>query len=140
MENKYQFSLGLVNTKLVKLFDKYHSISKLPSTVTELCKQSRAFKASFTNCLEYDIAIIEARSQNLDDHEISLIQKAFVSLMNQDHSQLAGIALYVEEILGFRSTSLEGKENALIEFVKAKDFLAKSTTFFYNLLSSRCQD
>ena len=81
---------------------------------------SPIFKEHLQKILQHDLEVIKNRSQDLDDHEISLMQKAFVTLMDEgDH--VAGIELYVEEIVGLKMVEEKQKLKTLKSSVKTKD-------------------
>ena len=59
-------------------------------------------KRMFWNCLTYDLNIINRRSPNLADFEITAAQKAFSALMGNEKDGVAAVEIYVEEILGLK--------------------------------------
>ena len=58
--------------------------------------------------------MINARSPNLDDHEITIVQKAFATFMGDEETLHAAIEIYVEEILGL-GLSREKNKALMIE-------------------------
>lgn len=111
--------------RLLEILSYYRPIESLHSTVEEMCTSS-VFKEHFQKILQHDLGTIKRRSQDLDDHEISLAQKAFVILMDEgDH--IAGIELYVDEIIGLRAAGDEDKMQILKSSVMTKDLIVKST-------------
>ncbi len=111
--------------RLLEILSYYRPIEILHSTVKELCTSS-VFKGHFQKVLQHDLDVIKLRSQNLEDHEISLMQKAFVRLMDEgDH--IAGIELYVDEIIGLKVMEDKDKLHILRSSVKTKDVTMKST-------------
>ena len=111
--------------KLLDLLSYYRPIEVLHSTVEEMCHNS-AFKTHFQKVLQHDLKAIKRRSQDLDDHEVSLTQKAFVVLMEEgDH--IAGIEIYVEEIIGLKVVEEKEKLQTLKLSVKTKGTMLKST-------------
>lgn len=111
--------------RLLNMLSYYRPIEILHSTVEEMCTSS-VFNEHFQKILQHDLRTIKRRSQDLDDHEISLAQKAFVILMDEgDH--IAGIEIYVEEIIGLRDADDEDRMQILKSSVKTKDLIVMST-------------
>ena len=86
---------------------------------------SDVFKGHFQKVLQHDLEVLQQRSQDLDDHEISLMQKAFVVLM-EDGDHIAGIELYVEEIVGLKMVENTDKLQILKSSAKTRDLLVDS--------------
>lgn len=111
--------------RLLEILNYYRPIEILHSTVEEMCASS-VFKEHFQKILQHDLETIKRRSQDVDDHEISLAQKAFVILMDEgDH--IAGIELYVEDIIGLKAVEDRDKIQILKSAAKTKDVIREST-------------
>ena len=87
-----------MRTTLLGLVEHYRDqteYSPLLSGMFNTTEQSNMFWVS----LDHDIQLISRRSQNLEDHEINLTQKAFKLLHSADKF-IPAANLYVELILG----------------------------------------
>lgn len=58
--------------------------------------------------------MINARSQDFEDHEITITQKAFTTFMESTETLHAAIEIFVEELLGL-GLSREKNKNLMIE-------------------------
>ena len=118
--------------RLLEVLNHYRPIELLNSTVAETC-ESPIFKGHLQKILQHDLQVIKQRSQDLNDHEISLTQKAFVILMDEgDH--IAGIEIYVEEIVGLRIVEDKERLRTLRSSVKTKEEMIKSMRLSMNFL------
>ena len=111
--------------KLLEILSYYRPIEVLHSTVREMF-ESIAFKEHFNRILQHDLQVLRRRSQDLDDHEISLTQKAFVIMMEEE-GQIPGVEIYVEEIIGLKVVEDKDKLQILKSSVKTRDLMVKST-------------
>ena len=125
--------------KLLEILGYYRPIDVLHPTVRKMC-ESIAFREHFKKGLQHDLAVLKSRSQDLEDHEISLTQKAFVELMEEEEEdKISGIEIYVEEIIGLKMVEDKDKLQTLKSLVKTKDLLVKSTWHWWlciNFVSS----
>lgn len=81
--------------------------------------------------LKYTVHALRARSWNLDDHEISISQKALIAL--HSHEELAGAAnVYLGEILGLGNADISNRW--IVEGIRARTSAFSSLTFL-NLLT-----
>ncbi len=111
-------------SKLLEILNYYRPIEVLHSTVQDMCN-SDVFKKHFQKVLQHDLEVLQQRSQELNDHEISSMQKAFVVLM-EDGDHIAGIELYVEEIVGLKMVEDTDKLQILKSSAKTRDLLMDS--------------
>ena len=96
------------------ILDQYSGITAMHPLVAQLDEDT--FR-NFALMFDHDIDVINVRSQDLDDHEITAAQKACSLMARSGHSNGA-LQLYVEEILGFRY--LEPAEGMLDKLAKAR--------------------
>ena len=102
------------------IVNSYRSIEILHPIVTSLY-ESPELKQMFWDTLKHDLHVIHQRSQNLADSEITVIQKAFKHLMDNEEDEIPAVELYVEEILGLRFVSDTEKLQTVASAVEAKD-------------------
>ena len=91
-------SISPAQANLLGLFEHYcdqTEYNPLLSRVFNTTELSNMFWVS----LDHDIQLISQRSQNLEDHEISLTQKAF-KLLHSEDKFVPAANIYVELILG----------------------------------------
>lgn len=82
--------------------------------------RSTEFHKIFWNSLEHDLFVVRQRSQDLAEHEITIIQKALVLLMNNSEDQISAANLYADEILGVVYLPATAKSDALETAVRAR--------------------
>lgn len=87
-----------------KLLQEYRSIEILHPLLQKLFESS-AQKALFASIAQQDYDKLMARSQDLADHQINAYEKAFCLLMEKEDDRVGGLEIYVEKVLGIRSTS-----------------------------------
>lgn len=84
-----------------EMVNRYSKIKTLHPVVSHIC-QSPQNQSVLRKSLQHDLSLIRGRSSRLDDHEISITQKAYMLLMRRPEDRLGGIELYVQEIIGLR--------------------------------------
>lgn len=84
-----------------EMVTKYSKIKTLHPVVSNIC-QSHRNQSVLRKSLQHDLSLIRGRSSRLEDHEISIAQKAYMLLMRRPEDRLGGIELYVQEIIGLR--------------------------------------
>lgn len=84
-----------------EMVTKYSKIKTLHPVVSQICQSPRN-QDVLRKSLQHDLSLIRGRSSRLDDHEISIAQKAYMLLMRRPEDRLGGIELYVQEIIGLR--------------------------------------
>lgn len=84
-----------------EMVTKYSKIKTLHPVVSRICEFPRN-QDVLRKSLQHDLSLIRGRSSRLDDHEISIAQKAYMLLMRRPEDRLGGIELYVQEIIGLR--------------------------------------
>lgn len=82
-----------------EMVTKYSKIKTLHPIVSRICESPRN-QDVLRKSLQHDLSLIRGRSSRLDDHEISIAQKAYMLLMRHPEDRLGGIELYVQEIIG----------------------------------------
>ncbi|KAL8832231.1 MAG: hypothetical protein Q9191_000401 [Dirinaria sp. TL-2023a] len=90
-------SIGVSTDKCSFVISQYISTKKLHPLVDQLSNDAME---NFMLMLNHDVEVIKARSQDLDDHEITAAQKAFSLMVSQGNTP-AAVAIYVQEVLGF---------------------------------------
>lgn len=118
-------SIGSTEARLKDLLTYYRRTVKLHRTVQVLCRSDQ-HKQLFKKCLNHELKVIRARSQNLRDHEISIYQKAFVTLMNNGEDHMAGLELYTEEILGLKPLRAVEKIGVLRQAMETRRLVTES--------------
>lgn len=83
--------------------------------------------STFEKSLNMELSLIRSRSDLLIHSEISIVQKAFMILMNDPEHHVGGIELYVEEIIGLKLVAAEEQKVALQTAVNARSLLLNST-------------
>lgn len=84
-----------------EMVNKYSMIKTLHPVVSHICQSPRNQNV-LRKSLRHDLSLIRGRSSRLEDHEISIAQKAYMLLMRRPEDRLGGIELYVQEIIGLR--------------------------------------
>ena len=88
--------------RLLEILGKYRCTTKI-HLAARLIDRDPGFKETLLRVMHHDFDTINARSADLDDHEISIAQKAFSILMQSESDSQAAFQIYVEELLGFPS-------------------------------------
>lgn len=78
---------------------KYSKTRILHPMVSRICETPQNVDM-LRRCLQHDLSLIRGRSSRLNDHEISISQKAYMLLMQDRKDRLGGIEIYVQEIIG----------------------------------------
>lgn len=109
-----------------ELVSRYGAIEVLHPVVSELLRSSH-HKAIFERCLEQERKLLRSRSGHLGNHEITIIQKAFMILIENTEHHAGGVELYVEEILGLKMFAAEEKREALQTVVNTRNLVLNCT-------------
>lgn len=117
---------GSEDAKFIDLLSYYRKTVRTHRIVYDLC-QSDQHKQLFKKCLNHELLVIKSRSQNLRDHEISVYQKAFATLMSHQENPRGGIALYAEEILGLGFVEAAEKTGVLRQAIETRHLVMEST-------------
>lgn len=100
--------------KVKQLVDLYNGDETYHPFLLELFT-SNAAEDKYWNCLNHDFDLFRNRSGNLADHEISIMQKAFMKLCQHDTADYVPRAnFYLLEILGL-GTDASGEMERAIE-------------------------
>lgn len=83
--------------------------------------------STLENHISLELRLIKSRSDVLIDSEISIIQKAFMILMGNPETQVGGVELYLEEVIGLKLVAAEEKREALQTAMNARTILLNST-------------
>lgn len=94
--------------------------------IVSLLYQSSEDKEIFQQCLSHEYEIIHKRSPVLAENEISIVQKAFMILMETVEDDVGAIEIYVEEILGLNLVSDPYHLQTLQTAVKTRKLLLES--------------
>ncbi|KAL8793687.1 MAG: hypothetical protein Q9195_003736 [Heterodermia aff. obscurata] len=88
--------------RLLEILEKYRRTPEI-HLAARLLDGDTGFKETLLRVMHHDFHTLNARSADLDDHEISIAQKAFTILMQNESDSQAAFQIYVEELLGFPS-------------------------------------
>ena len=88
--------------RLLEILEKYRRTTEI-HLAARFIDGDKGFKETLLRVMHHDFDTINARSGDLDDHEISIAQKAFTILMQNESDSQAAFQIYVEELLGFPS-------------------------------------
>ncbi len=108
-----------------EIVKRFRAVKVLHPSVSLLCK-SPEDQGIFRKSLEHDLIIIRGRSPQLLDHEISIVQKAFMVLMKNHEDRIGGIELYVQEIIGLNHVDASKRLQSLQTAVRARDLIFNS--------------
>ena len=126
-----------LDSKMRDIVKDFRCVNTLHPVVSELC-QSPELKEAFWTSLNQDLHVICQRSQTLAHGEVTAIQKAFAVLMENKHL-IPAVGLYVDEILGLKFISEEGKPTILTTMIQTRQsVLARTSIIPHN--SSMRQD
>lgn len=92
-------------TALLNVLERYRQTTEMHPAAS-LLRLDTGFHETFLRVLHHDYNTVKARSQALDDHEITITQMAFKILMENERDHHAAIQIYVEELLGVRFGSV----------------------------------
>lgn len=126
MENKDYVVPGS-DGPLCDLLNRYRNVEVVHPLVSNFCEVPEN-KEEFQSCLTYDYYVLRDRSQDLANSEISIYQKAFVILMEEQEDRIGGIEIYVDELLGLRFNPKKAPQT-LATAVKARSFIQKSRVY-----------
>ena len=113
----------------------FRCVNTLHPVVSELC-QSPELKEIFWASLKQDLHVICQRSQTLAHGEITAIQKAFAVLMENKHL-IPAVGLYVDEILGLKFISEEGRATTLATMIQTRQSVLGRTSIIPHHFSIR---
>ena len=114
--------LADLNAKVREIIDRYHPIQILHPVVSEMY-DAPEFERMFWDCLVHDLQVIRRRSQSLADGEITVAQKAFRILMDENNGGIAAIELYVNEIIGLEIVPETDRAQALATALQTRDYI-----------------
>lgn len=116
-----------IEPEVRQVIDAYRQFKALHPTVAQVCCDP-GLNRVFFGCLQNDLHVINARSQDLNDHEITKHQKAFSTLMHNQADRFPGIYLYTEELLGLK-VLCRLREETLKQEIKIREVLAESKPY-----------
>lgn len=108
--------------ELVKTYAPKKRFSPMTQSITKTSHHA----AIFETCINQELKLIRSRSARLDKSEISIVQKAFMVLMDNPNHHMGGAELYVEEIIGLKLVAAEDKRWVLQTAVEARDLILNS--------------
>ena len=111
-----------MDAEVRKIIRRYRTTKMLHPLVAEMHNVLEA-ECLFWGCLTHDLHVIQSRSQNLADGEITAAQKAFRILMDNKEHGVAAIELYVNEIIGLNVISEADRAQALATALQARDYI-----------------
>lgn len=107
-------------SRVQDIVTKYRTIKALNPIVSRICESTKN-QDSLRKSLQHDLSVICGRSSRLDDHEISITQKAYMLLMQNSDDRLGGIELYVQEIIGLQYVDATESLACLQTAMKTRD-------------------
>jgi hypothetical protein len=120
-------SEGVTYDKISMIIASYAQIKELHPVLKTLF-DNQELKQSFFDNLKRDIGWIKGRSQNLRDHEITVYQKAFITMYEDraDRNNAGVLEMYMYEVLGFtKSATRQVMEKEIISFLGMKKALTE---------------
>ena len=108
--------------RLNRIINNYRNIEILHPAVARLCEVP-AQKEVFHKALTHDLDLIQTRSSHLPDFEMTIYQKALMTLMKREEDLIGGIEIYVDEILGLKFFRSEDSLEMLKTAVNARDLV-----------------
>lgn len=100
------------NTQVSEIMEDYRRVNQLHPLLSDLFRIPD-FEGMFWDTLSNEHFVLTQRSQNLADGDITIMQKAFVALFQNQDEQLPAACLWIEEILGL-SLVVEAKKAAAL--------------------------
>ena len=97
------------------------------ATLLKMSWTIEGFARLFQRFLNFEYSILSRRSHNLEDHQITLEQKAFLSLLKESEHHLGAIDLYIEEIIGIKYIQPRNKEEVLGAAINSKVIMLQGT-------------
>ena len=89
------------DAKIDQLYDYYYQYTSTHPVVAQLCESDSAMTAIIDTALHHDKYMLDHRSKKPADNELTVFDKAFISLARLEDKKPA-IAIWVEEIIGIR--------------------------------------
>ena len=108
----------------------YSSVTTANATMTKLSQTTEGFSRLFQRFLNFEYFTLNQRSSKLEDHEITVMQKAFLALLQNSAHHLGAVHLYIEEILGIKYIQPQDKEQALDAAIQSKVIMLQGRTFY----------
>ena len=111
-----------LDAKVRDIINKYGRVQMLHPVVHEMYDDPK-FERLFWDCMSQDLSVIRRRSQNLADGEITVIQKAFVALSDEQSKSFGAIDLYVNEIIGIEIVDETSRAQTLANTLENRDYI-----------------
>ena len=108
----------------------YSSVTTANATMTKLSQTTEGFSRLFQRFLNFEYFTLNQRSSKLEDHEITVMQKVFLALLQNPAHHLGAIHLYIEEILGIKYIQPQDKEQALDAAINSKVIMLQGKIFY----------
>ena len=122
-------SSSIQDPKVKYLIDTYDSLKALHPVVAKIY-ETPELKRTFWKSLTHDLYVINRRSPNLADCEITAAQKAFSTLMRSEEGGVAAIGIYVEEVLGLKFVKDVDKAQTLATTVQLRNCMLDGISNF----------
>ena len=123
-----------LDTKMCDIVNSCRSVDTLHPVVAELC-QLPEFKQNFWDVLNQELHVICQRSQILAHGEVTVIQKAFMVLMQNNGDIIPAIDLYVNEILGLKFVSETERATILSTIIQTRHSILERTSLLSHSVS-----
>lgn len=106
-----------------ELVREYEAVEILHPVISKILETPQ--RAIFEKSLEQELKLISSRSSLLEDHEVSIVQKAFMILMDSPEHRVGAVELYVQEIIGLKLIVAKEKDMAFQTAVNARNLFLK---------------
>ena len=103
----------------LKHYTVYVSIESGNADLDSVARNPKLQQA-FKRLISHERDTINARSSNLEEHEITITQKAFAILMQHEDTLHGAIQLYVEEIIGLKFSTVQDESRVVQDAICVK--------------------
>ena len=136
MERGKKFNMHDSEAKVDQLIERYTVYYNVHPLLVNLIDDHDLWTL-INSAIGHECCVLEQRSKNLADHELTIFQKAFLELSRSDNKNPA-VALWVEEILGINA-ALSYHTAAIVKAaaVSRAAILASTVTFTTH---ARCRE
>lgn len=119
-------------TKVLELVDHYRRIDLIHPLISDLSEVSPGLVDMFRKLLKHESFIIRSRSQDFRDNEITIVQKAFVILFENDDGSVPAIELWINEILGINQIPEETRRHIFSAAIRTRVAALDRTYDFFD--------
>jgi len=123
-----------VAQKYIFIVERYAGTCELHPLVQAL-NQDEKFQRKLVTVMQHEVEAIRSRSQDLDECEITVAQKAFVYFFAS--SMPAAVSIYVEEILGIQFAAEASKAPILQDSTELRSQLLEGMLLNMAIMNDR---